>query len=120
MYSTVNRKSISSEGRELSRSLRESLAVDITPDCKSGWVLRSSLDSANTTVEYVIDGDPRYVRFTIKLVPCICFRGCQTVRVAVNGGGVFIPFLERLKLRKAVRMLVLNYANRVADETIGN
>lgn len=116
------------EGRELSRSLRESLLVDVVLDGEDGWVVRSSAGSGNTTIEYVEGGDPLKVRFTLKLLPCTCLRGCQTVQVAVGDGQfgsstgaiVWLPLISRLLLRNAVRLFVLRYANRIAEKVIGN
>ncbi len=110
------------EGRELSRSLRESLLTDVVLDGDTGWVVRSSQASNNTIVEYVINGDPRKIRFTVKLLPCTlpACRCCQTVQVAANGAVVWLPPLSRLLLRNAVRLFVLRYANRIADESLGN
>lgn len=107
-------------GRELSRSLRESLLVDVVPDGESGWVVRNSLFSGNTTIEYVLDGDANQVRFSLKLMPCTCLRSYQTVQVAANGAVVWLPPLARLLLRNAVRLFLLRYANRLADATLGN
>ncbi len=104
------------EGRELSRSLRESLLID-----HEGWVMRSSEGSSNTVVEYVEAGDKDKVRFALKVCPrsCFGFRSCQTVKVWVNGTAVWLPPIARLLLRNVVRLVVLREANKVAD-TLGN
>ncbi len=106
------------EGRELSRSLRESLLMD-----DEGWVVRPNPDSSSTIVDYVEGGDKDQIRFTIKLLPgrgaCYC-RSCQTVQVRVNGAVVWLPPLARLLLKNVVRLSVLRYANKVADKSLGN
>ncbi len=105
------------EGRELSRSLRESLLMD-----DEGWVVRPT-ENSNTIVDYVEGGDATKVRFTIKLMPgrgaCYC-RSCQTVQVRANGAVVWLPPLARLLLKNVVRLSVLRYANKIADTSLGN
>lgn len=110
-------------GREHSLSLRESLLMDVTLDGESGWVVRNLPNSTNTKVEYVEDGDPRKIRFSLLLCPCTCLKVlhcCQTVQVQVDGAIVWLPPLARHLLRNAVRLFVLRYANRIADKVIGN
>lgn len=108
------------EGRELSRSLRESLLVDLDPAGEDAWLVRNSNESSNTLVEYVEARDPRRTRFSLKLLPCTCLRACQTVQVRADGAVVWLPPLAKLLLRNAVRLFVLRYANKIANEAIGN
>lgn len=110
------------EGRELSRSLRESLLRD-----DDGWKVRDSAGSNSTAVEYLEGGSPAGRRFVVRLVPCCLCRGCQTVQVCVctgdtqgDGAVVWMGPLARLLLRNVVRLCVLRWANKVADKSLGN
>lgn len=108
-------------GRELSIALRESLLLDLSSDDPpDAWLVRSSCESNNTLVEYVEAGDQRRTRFSLKLLPCTCLRSCQTVQVRADGAVVWMPLISRLLLRNAVRLFVLRYANKIADESLGN
>ncbi len=130
MYSTVNRKSITEriaclhqlrESKELSRSLRESLLTDVAEDGETGWVHRGERASSATVVEYVQDGDPRKIWWTIKITPRRrCWTGCD-LEVRANGGVVPMPgLLQRILLANAAKLFVLRWANRFADKTLGN
>lgn len=111
-------------GRELSRSLRESLLVDVQLDGESGWVVRNEgMQAATyTQLDYTVDGDREKVRWSIKLYPSrrCCFVACGPIEVRADNAVIPIPFLQRYLLRNAAWLFVLRYANRHLDKTIGN